>query len=414
MTALSPHTVLIHQVFASANEPGGTRHLELARHVVRRGQRFTIVASNLNYISGQRIGTSSNWISEDNIDGIRLIRCYTYPSIHRNYVWRVLSFLSFMVSSTAGALRADSVDLVMGTSPPIFQAVSAWAVSVLRRRPLLLEIRDLWPEFAIDVGVLRNPALISLSRWLEVFLYRHATHLLVNSPAYVNYLISKNVAPSKISLIANGVDPNMFNPQDRGENVRRRFGLESKFVWTYAGALGLANDIDTLLHAAAHLRDEDDIHLLLVGGGKEMDRLQELARSLDLPNVTFAGPQPKSEVAAFLAASDACVAILKNIPMFRTTYPNKVFDYMAAGRPILLAIDGVIREVVESAQAGIFVPPGSDTALADAVRKLRCDAATAQAMGASARKYVLEHFNRVQQAEEFASLLARVAGGRQA
>lgn len=297
----------------------------------------------------------------------------------------------------------------MGTSPPIFQAVSAWLVAALRRRPFLLEIRDLWPEFAIDMGVLKNPALIWLSRWLERFLYGRATHLLVNSPAYRDYLVERGVPAVKISLIANGVDPDMFDPAATGEALRQELGLNGQFVVTYAGALGLANDIPTLLRAAGRLRDYPGIHFLLVGDGKERPDLETLARQLRLPNVTFAGSRPKSDMPAILAASDACTAILQNIPMFRTTYPNKVFDYMAAGRPTILAIDGVIRQVVDNARGGVFVPPGDDAALAEAILRLSRQPAKARQMGQAARAYVATHFNRHDQAQAFADLVGRMA-----
>jgi glycosyltransferase involved in cell wall biosynthesis len=269
----------------------------------------------------------------------------------------------------------------------------------------LLEIRDLWPEFAISLGVLQNPVLIAMSYWLERFLYARATHIVVNSPAYVDYLVHKSVPETKISLIANGVDPTMFDPQADGHTIREELALGDKFVVTYAGALGLANDIDTILRAAVQLREEPTIHFLLVGDGKERSNLERQVHTLALPNVTFTGSRPKTHMPAVLAASNACVATLKNIPMFRTTYPNKVFDYMAAGRPTILAIDGVIRHVVETARGGIYVSPGNDAALAAAVRRLHHDRTQGHAMGTAARTYVSEHFNRHRQAEQFIELV---------
>jgi lipopolysaccharide/colanic/teichoic acid biosynthesis glycosyltransferase len=405
--------VLIHQAFVAPHEAGGTRHYELAKRAVEGGIQFTIVASDISYLTGQRAIASETEISEQLFDGVRVLRAYTYPSLHRSFAWRVVSFLSFMLTSIRAAWRAGRVDLVMGTSPPIFQAVSAWLVAFVRRRPLLLEVRDLWPEFAIDLGVLRNRTLIKLSRWLERFLYARAAHLLVNSPAYRDYLIGKGVPPDKVTLIANGVDVQMFDPDARGERVRAALGLKDKFVVTYAGALGLANDIETILRAAARLGPHKMIHFLLVGDGKERARLESRARELNVANVTFAGARPKSEMAELLAASDACVATLRDIPMFRTTYPNKVFDYMAAGRPTVLAIDGVIREVVEAARAGVFVPPGDDAALAEAVLSLSADRQQTAEMGRRARAYVVEHFDRRQQANEFVALLRHLDASRQ-
>ncbi|HKP11956.1 MAG TPA: sugar transferase [Blastocatellia bacterium] len=401
--------VLIHQAFVSPDEAGGTRHYELGKRAVEQGIDFTIVASDISYLTGTRTVGGEGKITEHHFDGVRVLRAYTYPSLHRSFAWRVVSFLSFMLTSIRAALRAGRVEIVMGTSPPIFQAVSAWVVAFVRRRPLLLEIRDLWPDFAVGLGVLRNRALIGLSRRLERFLYRRAAHLLVNSPAYRDYLIGKGVPPDKITLIANGVDAAMFDPDARGERLRESLGLTDKFVVTYAGALGMANDIETLLRAAARLGEHAEIHFLLVGDGKERPRLEARARELNVANVTFAGARPKSEMAEVLAASDVCVATLKDIAMFRTTYPNKVFDYMAAARPTVLAIDGVIRRVVEAARAGLFVPPGDDRALADAVLSLSASRELAAEMGRSGRAYVVEHFDRRQQANEFVALLNRMA-----
>lgn len=405
--------VLIHQAFVAPGEAGGTRHYELAKRAVESGIQFTVVASDISYLTGQRAAAVEQGITEQNFDGVRVLRAYAYASLHRSFAWRIVSFLSFMLTSIRVAWRAGRVDLVMGTSPPIFQAVSAWLVALVRRRPLLLEIRDLWPEFAISLGVLRNPALIRLSRWLERFLYARAAHLLVNSPAYREYLIGKGVPPDKITLIANGVDVTMFDPDARGEQVRETLGLTDKFVVTYAGALGLANDIDTILRAAARLSEHSQIHFLLVGDGKERVHLESRALELNVVNVTFTGARPKTEMSELLAASDACVATLKDIAMFRTTYPNKVFDYMAAGRPTVLAIDGVIRQVIETAGAGVFVPPGDDRALAETVLALSADRQLTADMGRRARAHVIEHFDRRQQANDFVALLNRLTVNRQ-
>src|SRR5208283_591751 len=200
------HTLLIHQAFAATSDPGGTRHLELARYVVAAGDKVTIVASDVNYGTGERVTPRPRLVTEEHVDGVRILRSFTPAWVRRSYLLRVIAFLVFMVTATINGLKAGPVDLVIGTSPPIFQALSAWLIAVIRRKPFLLEIRDLWPEFAIDIGVLKNPVLIALSRRLEGFLYDQATHLLVNSPAYRTYLIDKGVPYGKISLVPNGVE----------------------------------------------------------------------------------------------------------------------------------------------------------------------------------------------------------------
>jgi glycosyltransferase involved in cell wall biosynthesis len=401
--------LLIHQAFVSPGQAGGTRHYEFAQHLRKRGHALHIVASDLDYLTGRRTTGASGLLSREEIEGVTVFRAYTYPSLHRSFRWRVVSFLSFMVTSVFGGLRTGPIDLVIGTSPPIFQALSAWLVALLRRRPFLLEIRDLWPDFAVGLGVLRNKFLIWSAKRLENFLYARSAHILVNSPAYRDYLVKKGISLSKITLIPNGADPEMFKPDEKGCNVRRDFSLNGSFVVTYAGALGLANDIPTLLRAAGLLKKESRIKFLIVGDGKEAPRLKQMAQASQLSNVVFTNARPKSEMKNFLAASDACVAILQNIPLFTTTYPNKVFDYMAAARPVILAVDGVIRQEVESARAGIFVPPGDASALAQAILHLANNPLLGAELGANGRKHVLANFNRAQQAKAFESLLQRLA-----
>jgi glycosyltransferase involved in cell wall biosynthesis len=401
--------LLLNQAFVSPDEPGHTRHFEMARYLKEHGHELVIVASDVNYQTGQRTAKRRGLSVEQNIAGVRVLRSYIYPTLHRSYFWRTISFISFMFSSIWTSLQIRDADLVMGTTPPIFQALSAWLVAFLRRKPFLLEVRDLWPEFGIDMGVFTNPVLIMLARWLEGFLYAHATHILVNSPAYPDYLHGRGVRRDKVTFIPYGTDIDMFTPATDGSQVRKRFGLEGKFVVLYAGALGQANDIDTLLRAARRLRAERGIHFILFGDGKERARLQAESESMGLKNVTFAGACPKKEMPAVLASADACLAILQDIPMFRTTYPNKVFDYMAAGRATILVIDGVIREVIEASGGGVFVEPGDDELLAKTTLELANDPEHVKQMGASARSYLAGHLDRRDKLDETLKLLEKLA-----
>jgi len=397
------HILLIHQAFASLNEPGGTRHHELARYLAACGHRVTIIASPVSYLTGSAMPSALP--QEEN--GLRILRAYTYPAWHKSFVHRVFAFLSFMVSSFVLGLGVRRVDLVWGTSPPIFQGVTAWALARLKGAPFLFEVRDLWPKFAIAVGVLRNPILIWLSLGLERFLYRHADALMVNSPAYVTHVTARGAR--RVELIPNGADPAMFDPQDDGAAFRARHGLEGAFVVLYAGAHGLSNDLGVALEAALQLRDRADIRLVFLGDGKEKPALQHRAAAAGLTNVVFLPPVPKAAMAEALAAADACLAILKPLEEYKTTYPNKVFDYMAAGRPVVLAIDGVIRQVVEAAGCGIFVPPGDAQALAQAIRALADDRPRARAMGLRGRHYLEQHFSRAVLAERLRHLIEEMS-----
>ncbi|GAB4452156.1 MAG: glycosyltransferase family 4 protein [Anaerolineales bacterium] len=403
--------LLINQAFVSPEEPGHTRHFEMAKFLQSRGHELVIVASDLNYQTGQRTAARKGVFAEQNFDGVRVLRSYIYPALHRSYFWRVISFFSFMFSSIWTALQVRDVDLVMGTTPPIFQAVSAWFVALLRRKPFLLEVRDLWPEFGVSMGVLKNPLVIALARWLERFLYARATHILVNSPAYREYMISKGVPENKVTYIPYGTDVDMFNPQVDGSSIRAELGVQDKFIVLYAGALGQANDIDTLLRAANRLKVEKQIRFVLFGDGKERPRLESEARRMGLSNVIFAGVRAKKDMPRVVAAADACLAILQDIPMFRTTYPNKVFDYMAAGRATILVIDGVSRRLIEESGGGVFVRPGDDAMLAETVLELSKNPQRRQQMGRSAREYLVRHLDRRDRLNETLGLLVWLAEG---
>lgn len=397
--------LLINQVFVSPEEPGHTRHFEMGKYLREHGHELVIVASDLNYQTGQRIVERRGLFAEQNFEGIRVLRSYMYPAIHRSYFWRVIAFFSFMFSSIWTALRLKNVDLIMGTTPPIFQAVSAWVVAALRHKPFLLEVRDLWPEFGISMGVLKNPTIIGLSRWLEMFLYKRATHILVNSPAYCEYMLTKGVPANKVTYIPYGTDVDMFNPSIDGSSIRKELDMDNKFVVLYAGALGQANDINTLLRAAERLKQYDKIHFALFGDGKERARLETEAKRMDLRNVTFAGTRPKKDMPFIVASADACLAILQDIPAFRTTYPNKVFDYMAAGRASIIVIDGITRELIESSRGGVYVHPADDAMLAQKILELSQNPAQVKEMGASAREYLVKKLDRRDKLNETLNLL---------
>ncbi|MBL8099404.1 MAG: glycosyltransferase family 4 protein [Anaerolineales bacterium] len=397
--------LLINQAFVSPDEPGHTRHFEMAKFLQTRGHELVIVASDLNYQTGKRTIERKGIFAEQNIEGVKILRSYIYPALHHSYFWRVISFFSFMFSSVWTTLQVKDVDLILGTTPPIFQAVSAWFVALIRRKPFLLEVRDLWPEFGVSMGVLKNPLVIWLARWLEKFLYNRATHILVNSPAYKEYMINKNVPENKITYIPYGTDIDMFNPTIDGSSIRKELSLENKFVVLYAGALGQANDIDTILRAAKRLDENEKIRFVLFGDGKERERLQNEANKLNLSNVIFAGVRPKKEMPTIIASADVCLAILQDIPMFRTTYPNKVFDYMAAGRATVLVIDGITRELIESSYGGVFVQPNDDEALASTILDLSNNLEIVKQMGLNARQFLVGHLNRQDKLNETLVLL---------
>lgn len=401
------HILLIHQAFAAINEPGGTRHHEIARYLVKHGHTVTIITSPVSYLTGHNAQAKSHWVTRENSEpGITILRAYTYPALHRSFFHRLLSFFSFMFSSFFIGLGVKNVTVIWGTSPPIFQGWTAWLLARLKGVPFLFEVRDLWPAFAIAVGVLKNRTLIRMSEWLERFLYRHADEMVVNSPGFIDHIRSRGA--KRITLVENGVDVSMFNLGESGAEFRKLHHLENKFIALYAGAHGISNNLGVILESAAITRENPDIAYVFVGDGKEKSNLMDEAAVKGLTNVLFLPSVPKTEMNAVLAAADACIAILKPIDMYKTTYPNKVFDYMAAAKPVILLIDGVIRQVVEDANCGVFVEPGNPRALAEQIKIMHNEAVTTERMGINGREYVEQHFDRAALAVKMEDVLIRL------
>jgi glycosyltransferase involved in cell wall biosynthesis len=397
------HILIIHQAFASLDEPGGTRHHEFARLLTARGHRVTVIASSVSYLTGVHTQQGSQ-----HLNGVHVMRASAYQAHHKSFVHRVLAFISFMFSSFWIGLHVKNIDLVWGTSPPIFQGLTAWMLAGLKRVPFLFEVRDLWPQFAIAMGLLKNPILIRLSEWLERFLYANADRVMVNSPGFITHV--KAGGAGLVELIPNGADASMFNPGGDGLEFRRAHQLENTFVVMYAGAHGISNDLGVVLQSAGLLAHKVDVHFVLVGDGREKSALQARAAEMKLENLSFLAPVSKAEMPDVLAGADACIAILKPLEEYTRTYPNKVFDYMAAGRPVVLAIDGVIRDVVDDAGCGYFAQPGNPQALADAITRLAQDKIKARQMGLNGRIYLEEHFSREKVAVQLISLLEEMNG----
>jgi len=417
------HFILIHRAFCTPRQCGGTRHYELLAAAAESGYRSTVITSDVNYQTGTRSFDHSAFddtVFTEQSSYPQVIVVPIRPKLHNGFWQRILCFVSFCVGAYRhGDYICDPltynrnrtpiqdiypVDFILGTSPDLFQAFAAWRLASRWGIPFVLEIRDLWPEFAVKMGVLRNPVLIALSRWLSRLLLRNASKVIVNSPAYISAVVAEGVLPEKIVQIDNGVDTALYSPERDGDEIRKRYHLANDdFVVVYAGALGLANDLTTLLHAAKKLEFDASLQFLIAGDGQVRTALEQEAVVLDLKQVQFLGSLSREEMPDLLAAADVCVATL--LPVFDSTYPNKVFDAMAAGRPLVLAMNGPVREIVESEECGIYVPPSDVEALADAISQLKTDACLRGRMGQNARRVACQRFDRKTQAKLFVQAL---------
>lgn len=403
--------LFVHQSFLTQKDGGSGRGNDFARRLVERGHRVVCLAGTYNYLTGKVLPEFRGRLSvHEEVDGYTVLRTWMYAGYHHGFFARIVSFVSFMITSLLGGMRERRVSVVVPCTPPFFLGITGYLLAVWHRAELIYEVRDLWSEVAFELGIVKNRWIIGAVRRLERFLYSRSRYIVVNSPGFIEPLMAIGVPADRIKLIPNGVDLEQFRPMPEVRNrMRAEHGWAGKFVVLYAGSLGLANSLETVLEAAAIMRDEPDVLFVFVGDGQRRQELEEYANRLLLTNVRFTGAVAKQRIPEMLAGSDAGVATLLDTPLFRTTYPNKVFDYMACAKPTLIGIDGVIREVIDASQGGVFVKPQDPESLAEGVRRLHANPEEARAMGDRALAYVTKHFDRRQAEVSMAELVESAA-----
>lgn len=357
--------LLLHQYFLDSSEGGGSRFNEMTKVWTDAGHEVVVLSGMVHYTSGSKAEKYKGkyFVKEQLNEKLQIIRCHVSESYNSSFLGRLWGYFSFMFSSMyAGMFKAEGkFDIILVTSPPLFVGITAMVLSFFKRVPYLFEIRDLWPESAIDTGVLTNGAIIKLSYFIEKLIYKRAILINVLTPAFRNTLIEKkNINPNKIIFIPNasdfGLSDELMKSFDK-EKFKSEKGWQGKFIITYVGAHGVANHLIQLVETAELLKNYPDILILSIGGGMQKEMLLNEVEKRKLNNIIFHPPVSKSDVFQYILASDLGTSILKKVDTFKTIYSNKTFDYMACKKPILMAIDGVSKELVEEANAGTFVEP---------------------------------------------------------
>jgi len=366
-----------------------------ARVWLRHGHEVTVVTCAPNWPYGNVFpGYRNRLYQEEWIGGIRVIRVWTYMAANRAFFKRVLDYLSFMVMVIVFSWRYPRFDVVLATSPQFFTAVAGWDVSILRWRPWVFEVRDLWPASIRAVGSSSSRVLNWLER-LELFLYRRATRILVVTPAFRRDLVARGISAEKIDVVTNGVDGICFDRTAVDRDARTDLGIApDTFLTGYIGTTGMAHGLEILLAAARELRDRRQIRFLIMGEGALRERLEARARQMNLTNVQFCNRVPQAEVARYYAALNLSIVSLKPAPVFRTVIPSKLFELMAMEVPVVLAVEGEAARVVGDARCGALVPPGDARAMARVVQRLSNDRRTLREMGRRGRRAVLEQYDR--------------------
>ena len=336
--------LVVNHFAASLGQAGGTRHIELFSRL--REWEFLIVAANRNHQTGELVKS---------IPGIRSVWVAPYSS---NGARRILNWVSFAVGAILVGVRQRQVQIVYGSSPHMLAAAAALVIARLKRIPFVLEIRDLWPRVLVEMGALRQGSWLHVALTkLEEYLYAQASCIVVLAQGSRDELITRGVPAEKIVYIPNGADSADFEVSTARESIRQRLGF-TRFTAVYAGAHGPANGLDLVLDAVDTLRDLD-LDIVLVGGGVSKAGLVEEAARRSLTNVRFLDPVPKSQIPELLAAADVGLHVLADVEMFRSAVsPNKIFDYFAAGLPVVTNCPGLVSQLVQDAGAGYSTEPG--------------------------------------------------------
>ena len=391
--------------------PAG-RVAELSRLWVEDGHEVTVLTGFPNHPTGivppGYRHKFRSLVAREADHGVNVFRTWLLPFPNRKAYERMLNYSSFCVSSATTGVFLDRPDVVIATSPQLLVGLSGWWLARCKRVPFVFEVRDLWPESLAAVGMGSGNSLLhrSLAK-IAGFLYRNCDRVVVVTPAFKKYLIEHwRVPEAKIFVVENGVDANLFRTLSPNIALRRELGAEGKFVVSYIGTMGNAHGLETLLEAAAQLREiTPNVLFLLVGEGAEKKRTISMARSRGLTNLRFVDQQPREKIPAYISASDACLVLLKRAELFKTVLPTKMLEFMSCARPVILGVDGYARNVLEQANAGIFIQPEDPAELADAITRLAADPALCESLGRSGRQHVLQHFSRRRTARTYLDIL---------
>jgi glycosyltransferase involved in cell wall biosynthesis len=396
------HILLIHQYYLGENDSGGSRWSEFVKNWCNKGHQVTVLAGMVHYTTGYKIEKYKGLYTcvEEINPNLRIIRSHVSELYNVNFIGRLWGYFSFVFSSIfAGVFKAkNKYDIIISTSPPLFIGITALVLSKIKRVPYIFEIRDLWPESAIDIGVIKNKFLIKLSYFLERVIYKNCLKIAVLTPAFREKLIEKkDIPPSKIILVPNAADflytDNLIDSFNVSE-FKVKQEISDKFIVLYVGAHGVANHLIQVLDVAEKFRNTPEVLFFLIGDGMKKKELVEEASNRQLKNIKFLDAVPKTEIFKYILSCDVGSSILKKVDTFKTVYSNKTFDYMSCKKPILMLIDGVSRKLVEDANCGLYIEPENILKFEEGIRFYLNNRSLLKVHGDNGYNYAKKHFDR--------------------
>jgi glycosyltransferase involved in cell wall biosynthesis len=398
-----------------APEPGApqARLLEMARAWVRRGHEVTVITGFPNHPTGRLAPADRGRLFRvDRMEGVRVHRSRLYVTPNRGVLRKTLGHLSFMASAAlVGGPRVRRPEVLVASSPTFFSVLSAWALSRLWRRPLVFEVRDLWPAIFTELGVLTDPRTIRMLERLEMFLYRSSAAVVTVTEGFRENIVGRGIDGGKVHTITNGVDTSFYGPCPDREAAKERLGLAGRFVVLYLGAHGISHALGRILEVADRWRNRPDVLFLLVGEGAEKAELVRRAEEAGLPNVEFRPAVPKEEVPSYYGAADAGLVPLRDVPLFRTFIPSKLFELLGSGVPVVGSVAGEAREILGRSGGALTTDPEDVEGLDAALRRLHGDAGLCERLARNGSAFVRAHYDRDRLAERYLELMRGVASG---
>ncbi len=385
------------------------RLLELSKAFRQAGHDVAAVTCFANHPTGvlrpQDVGVRAR---RDEVDGVAVFRCRTYVTPNKGVVKKTLGHLSFMCSGLGGlsrAARERRPDVVIVSSPTFFSVITAWVWCAPRGVPWVFEVRDLWPAVFVELGVLKNRFVIWALERVEMFLYRRAARVVTVTKSFKEHIARRGIDAAKIGVVTNGVDLERFTPGPRDDAFARSEGLAGKFVVLYLGAHGISHALARILDVAEKMRGDDDVRFVFVGEGAEKDGLVAEAKRRGLANVVFHDGVPKDEVIRWYRLADVGLVPLRDVPLFTTFIPSKMFELLACGVPVVGSVAGEAAEILASSGGARVVPPEDVDAIVREIRALRDDPAARRRLGEAGRTFVAANYSRRKLATDYLAIL---------
>lgn len=376
------------------NAPASRTH-EHCRRWVADGHDVTVITGVPNHPAGELFpGYRNRLVQEEVVDGIRVIRTWMLLTPNAGFLKRILNYVLFGVTAVFASLRVRRPDVVVATSPQFFCGLAGAVVSKLKRRPFVLEIRDLWPKSIVELDQLKDGPVLRALEWIERFMYRSADGVVVNTRAFIDHIAERGVDRDRIDLVYNGIDAERFQPRPPDEALRSEYDLRGKTSVAYIGTLGLAHGLGTVIEAAERLRDRKDVVFLLIGAGAERGRLEASIAERGLDNVRLIGLQPRDAMPGWIATIDILLVCLRDLPVFETVIPSKIFEFLAQERPVIVTARGEIARMTGEADVALVAAPENAEALADAIVHVTEHPDEAMRRARAGRAWVQEHFVR--------------------